>query len=177
MKKNLLLTVATFTFSTMIALNASAATQAITAAVNFITPLSIAVTTSPNFGNVAQITSTSASYTLSTAGVVTASGPGAAIYSGGTPAAAGNLTITGATTQSITVSTGGYTTSNNILASAATCKYNGGAIVTNCDAGFTASTPSTSTSTLLIGLTITPTGTPNFALTTTPGLTVTVNYN
>ena len=152
--------------------NTNAATQAISSSVNFITPLSISINNSPNFGNVAL--SPTATYVLSTAGSVTASGAGAATYSGSTPAA-GSLKISGSTTQGITISTGSYTVSNNATPSAATCRYNGGVIVTNCDAGFVGAAPGLNT-TLLIGLTI-ATSTNTSAGAATPGLTVTVNYN
>ena len=155
-----------------VAFNASAATQVLSSSVNFITPLSLSVNNAPNFGNVGY--STTATYILSTAGVVTGSGVGSAMYSGSTPAA-GSLKITGSTTQGVTISTGTYTISNGVTPSAATCKYNGGAVVTACDAGFTGTAPGANT-TLLIGLTIATSST-TVAGSATPGLTVTVNYN
>ena len=172
MKKTLLLSAAVIATSAIIAFNASAATQVVSSTVNFISPVSITLNTSPNFGNVGY--STTATYILSTAGVVTGSGVGSAMYSGITPTA-GSLKIAGSTTQGITISTGTYTVSNGVTPSAATCQYNGGAIVTTCDAGFNGSAPGLN-STLLVGLTIATSNT-TVAGAATPGLTVTVSYN
>ena len=172
MKKILFQSVAIIAISAFITFNASAATQVLSSSVNFITPVSISVNNAPNFGNVGF--STTATYVLSTAGAVTASGAGSAIYSGITPVA-GSLKITGSATQGITISTGTYTVSNGVTPSAATCKYNGGAVVTACDAGFAGTAPGANT-TLLVGLTIATSST-TVAGSATPGLTVTVNYN
>jgi hypothetical protein len=75
-----------------------------------------------NFGTVKAVTAST--YTITTAGVVSASGSGAALY--GTPAA-GSITIAGSTTSTVNISVGSYTASNGVTPSAATCAYNGGA--------------------------------------------------
>lgn len=104
------------------AVGASAATQSVTANIAFDTALSITKNSDINFGVVKALTADT--YTITTAGVVTAGGGAGNILSG-TPTA-GNLTIVGSATQLIDISVGSYTANNGVTPSAATCAYNGG---------------------------------------------------
>lgn len=101
--------------------DAWAVTQSVTANIAFDSALSLTKNADINFGTVkAGIADT---YTITTGGSVSAAGSGAALY--GTPTA-GNITITGSTSQPINISAGSYTANNGVTPQSATCSYNAG---------------------------------------------------
>jgi hypothetical protein len=149
---------------------AHAATQSVTANIAFDTPLTLTPVASIQFGTVKA--AQTGTYVINTAGAVTASSGGVWLY--GTPAA-GNLTVAGSATQTITISTGSYVASNGVTPSAATCKY-GSASAAACDSGLSVAAPGAST-TLLLGVQADADGTQAAASTATPSFTVTAVYN
>jgi hypothetical protein len=117
----------------------------VTANIAFDSPLTLTKTSDINFGTVlAGVTST---YTITTAGTVTASGSGQWLY--GTKSAA-NISIGGSTTSMINITIAGYTASNGVTPSNATCSYGGGAAAP-CTTITSAAAPGAG-KTLLIGL-------------------------
>jgi len=148
---------------------AYAATQTVTATIKFLTDLTIAQVTAPNFGYVkaAQV----GTYVLDTTGAITPSGGG--VVEGGVPAA-GNYLIKGSGSQIINISTGGYTVSGASTPSAATCKYGAGAAAACTLVGQAA--PTAGGTTLLMGLQIATTAAAIDGQTDTPSLTLTVVY-
>lgn len=148
---------------------AMAVTQSVTANIAFDTPLSITKNADINFGTVkAGVNDT---YTITTAGVVTAAGAGQTIS--GTPAA-GNLTIAGSTTQVIDISTGSYTANNGVTPSNATCAYNGGSAGA---CSLTSQAAPGAGKTLLLGVDATVAGSPAAGATAAPTFVVTVVYH
>jgi hypothetical protein len=107
---------------TCIPLNAKAVTQSVTANISFDLPLALTKVSDINFGTV--LASVADTYTITTAGVVSAAGSGATLY--GTPTA-GNITISGSSSQTVAISVGSYTANNGVTPQNATCAYNGGA--------------------------------------------------
>lgn len=154
----------------LIAADAQAATQSVTANVTFDAALTLTKVSDINFGIVKA--STAGTYVISTAGVVTPSGGGVVV--GGTPAA-GNITIAGSTTQTVAISTGSYVANAGVTPSAATCAYNGGAS-TACDTPLTAQTAPGAGKTLKLGVTAVSNGTSAAGTTAAPTFTVTVIY-
>lgn len=146
-----------------------AATTTVTATIKFVSDLTITQNTAPNLGYVQA--ATAGVYTLSTAGTVTPSGGG--VTQGG-PAAAGNYTIRGSASQAITISTSGYTASGASTPSAATCKYGAGSEVACTSVAGAA--PTTTGTTLLVGLTVTTTNAGTDGTTNTPSFSLTVVY-
>lgn len=104
-----------------LAMNANAVTQSVTANIAFDNAITLTKNSDINFGIVKA--STADTYTITTAGVVTAAGSGQVL--GGT-AAAGNITIAGSSTQTVAISVGSYTANNGVTPANATCAYNGG---------------------------------------------------
>ncbi len=156
--------------SVMTAGAAHAVTQSVTANISFDTPLSLTSVSSIQFGTVKA--AQAGTYVISTAGAVTPSGGGVWLF--GTPAA-GNLTVAGSTTQTITISTGSYVANGGVTPSAATCKY-GAAAAAACDGGQSVAAPGAST-TLLLGVQVVSDATPVAGSTSTPSFTVTAVYN
>jgi hypothetical protein len=154
----------------MTAGSAYAATQSVTADIAFDTPLTLTPVANIQFGTVkaAQV----GTYVISTAGAVTPSAGGVWLY--GTPSA-GQLTVAGSTTQTITISTGSYVAQGGITPSAATCKY-GAASAAACDGGLSVAAPGSGT-TLLLGVQAVSDVTPAAGATATPSFTVTAVYN
>jgi hypothetical protein len=148
--------------------DAMAATQPITVSISFDTPLTLTVVSNVSFGAVKA--GTASTYTITTAGAVTASGAGQWLY--GTKAA-GNITIAGSTTGTVNISVGGYTASGGVTPANATCAYNGGT-AGSCTIT-TAAAPGTG-KTLLIGVDAVVDGTQTTGSTATPTFTVTVTY-
>ena len=172
--KKILLVSAALASSALIATGASAATQSVSAGVNFISPLAISNVVNANFGSVtAGVASTK--YVLDTSGNVTvASGPGI-VVTGAKNAA--SFTISGSSTQTINISAGSYTANGGVTPSAATCKYGAGTAAACTAAAFsTAAAPAAGT-TLAMGLTITTTGNETGGTTANPSFTMTVVYN
>ncbi len=151
---------------------AYAADQSVTANVDFETALSLAKTADIEFGYVEALTS--GVYTISTAGVVSASGTGVIIDDA--TAQVGTIGITGSTTQTLSISTGTYAVNNGVTPSAAFCSYDGGA-AWSCDTpGTSLTAPGASGLDLDVGVTITADGTQAAASTAAPTFVVTVIY-
>lgn len=168
------------TFATTLALagivatatGAYAAVQQVTGTIAFDNAITITKNSDINFGIV--LANTADSYTITTAGVVSAAG-GATHLIGGTTAA-GNLTIKGSATQTISIQTGGYTAASGVTPSAATCSY-GGAAAVACDTAQTGlAAPTAAGTTLLLGLTVAADGTQAAGSTAAPTFNVTVIY-
>jgi hypothetical protein len=151
----------------MFSADAMAATQSVTSNISFDTPLTITPNQQINFGTVAA--GTAGTYTISTAGSVTTAN-GNWLY--GTKAA-GNLTIAGSTTDTISISVVSYTASNGVTPSNATCAYAGGAAGSCTLSGIAA--PGTG-KTLLLGVDATVDGTQAAGTSATPSFVVTVTY-
>ena len=150
---------------------AHAATQSVTANMAFDALLTLTKNNDINFGTVAALTS--GTYTISTAGVVTPTLGGIVI--GGTPAA-GQITITGSATQTISISTGAYVANNGVTLSGATCGYNGAAGVA-CDTPLTGlAAPGAGGRILRLGVQAAADGTQAAATSAAPTFTVTVIY-
>ena len=149
---------------------AFAATQNITANVNFDTALTITKTNDISFGLVKALQA--GTYTISAAGVVTPTAGGVVL--GGTPTAA-SLSIVGSTTQLIDISTGNYQVNAGVTPSAATCKYNAG-IEAACGTLTSQAAPGTG-KTLLVGVQIAADGTQGAGSTAAPTFDVVVNYH
>jgi hypothetical protein len=148
--------------------DAIAATQSVTVNVSFDTPLTLTVVSNVSFGAVAA--GVASTYTITTAGVVTATGSGQWLYGTKT---AGNITIAGSTTDTVNISVGGYTANGGVTPQNATCAYNGGA-AGSCTIN-TAVAPGAG-KTLLIGVDAVVSGTQAAGATATPSFTVTVTY-
>jgi hypothetical protein len=153
----------------LISSNALAVTQSVTANIAFDTPLGISKVADINFGTVKA--GVADAYTITTAASISHTGSGATVY--GTPAA-GNLSITGSTTQTIVISVGSYSASGGVTPSAATCNYNGGGAGTCALSGQAA--PGAG-KTLLLGVTATVDGTQAAGATAAPTFVVTVVYS
>jgi hypothetical protein len=140
-----------------------------TANISFDTPLTLTKKNDISFGTVkAGVADT---YTISTAGTVTAAGSGQWLYGS---QAAGNITIVGSTTQTLNISVGNYTASGGVTPANATCAYAGG---TAKPCAITAATaPGTTGKTLLIGIDARVDGTQAVGATEMPSFTVTIVY-
>lgn len=150
---------------------ALAATQNFTASVRFAAPLVLTKVADPNFGTLKA--GSAASYSLSTAGVVTTSGLGEVISTTGTQS--GQLTIAGSSLQTIDISAGNYTANNAVTPSNARCAYNGGGAVAGCSIS-NAVAPGAG-KTLLIGLDIAADGSQADGSTASPTFDVVVVYH
>jgi len=149
--------------------DALAATQSVTVNISFDTPLTLTKVSDISFGAVkAGVADT---YTITTAGVVTAAGSGVWLY--GTKAAA-NITIAGSTTDTVNISVGGYTANGGVTPANATCAYNGGG-AGSCTIA-SAAAPGAG-KTLLVGVDAQVSGTQVAGATAAPTFTVTVIYN
>ncbi|MES2906891.1 MAG: DUF4402 domain-containing protein [Pseudomonadota bacterium] len=148
---------------------AFAVTQSVTANIAFDTALTLTKNADINFGRVKAATADT--YTINTAGTVTAAGSGQ--YLGGTTAA-GNITIAGSTTQTINVSVGNYTANGGVTPQSATCAYNGGGAAACSLTGVAA--PGAG-KTLLLGVQAVVDGSQAAGTTAAPTFDVTVVYN
>lgn len=144
------------------------ATQSVTANIRFDTPLTLTKNADINFGSVSA--GVSDTYTISTAGAVTAAGSGQYLF-GAT--AAGNITIGGSSSQLINISAGGFTAQGGVTPQNAKCAYNGGASGSCTITG--AAAPGAG-KTLLVGVDAVVDGTQAVGATATPSFTVTVVY-
>ena len=149
--------------------DAMAATQSVTVNISFDTALTLTKVSDISFGAVKA--ATASTYTITTAGVVTATGSGVWLYGTKT---AGNITIAGSTTDTVNISVGGYTAQNGVTPANATCSYNGGA-AGSCT--IAAGVAPGAGKTLLIGIDAVVTGTQTAGTAATPSFTVTVVYN
>lgn len=148
--------------------DAGAVTQSVTANISFDSPLAITKNADINFGTVrAGVADT---YTITTAGSVSAAGSGAYLY--GTTSAA-SLTITGSTSQTISISVGGYTANGGVTPQNATCAYNGGS-AGSCSLSSVAAPGAGKT--LLLGVQAVVDGTQTGGSSAAPTFTVTVVY-
>jgi len=158
-----------------IARNAYAESQTMTAAVTFIAPLAISSVSQPTFGKLsAEVGETV--YVLNTSGLVSvSSGPGVAL--GGSPAA-GSMTISGSSTQTIDISASDLSnTAGGVTPSSVTCKYNGGDEVSCNDDSLNTATAPGSGKTLKVGLTIKTAEGQDDGDEATPSFNITVLYN
>jgi hypothetical protein len=149
---------------------AISATQSVTATMAFDVALSLNKVSDVSFGVVKA--STAGTYTINTSGNVTASSGG--VFLGGT-SAAGNLTISGSSTQTVAISTGSYLADHGVSLSSAICSYNSGT-ATTCDSGLTGQVAPGAGKTLKIGVTAVSDGTAGTGVTATPSFTVSVIY-
>jgi hypothetical protein len=169
--KNLMAGLSVAAIALMTVPSAWSASQSVTAHIAFDTPLNVSVNQNLDFGTVtAGVASTT--YRVSTAAVISnVSGPGAPLY--GT-IKAGNVTISGSTTNSVNIAVSSSAAgTNGSTVGNFTCDYNSGGSG-SCTIA-TGAAPAGG-KTLLIGADVTA---PNIAagLTDAPSLTVTVNYN
>lgn len=149
---------------------ALAATQSVTANIDFDTALALTKNQDIEFGIVKA--AQSGTYTISTAGVVTPTSGGEVI--GGTPQAA-DITIEGSATQTIDITANNYAAENGVTPSAATCSYDGGAEAA-CTTFSNQAAPDTGT-TLLVGVQVVADGTQTASETATPTFDIVVTYN
>lgn len=166
LKKILLASTLSFVFTN----SAFAVTQSVTANIAFDTGISITKNNDADFGTVQALTAET--YTLSTAGAVTAAGSGQII--GGTPAAA-SLTIVGSTTQAIDIAVNNYSAAaGGVTISNATCNYDSGG---SGSCALTAAAAPGAGKTLLVGLDAAVDATPIAGASATPTFDVVVTYN
>jgi hypothetical protein len=150
--------------------SAHAATLSVTANVAFETPLTLVQDAAINFGTLKA--ATSGTYVIDTNGRVTPSNGGALV--GGTPAP-GQITITGSSTQAISIGTSAFSADRGVTLSAASCNYDG-TMIANCDgAGLPA--PGGPGKILKLGATITADGTQAAGTTAAPAFVLSVVYN
>jgi hypothetical protein len=148
-----------------------AATQSVTANIAFDAPVTLNKTADINFGTMTALDAST--YHITTANVVTTTiGTGAHLY-GATNA--GSITIAGPAADTLTISVGGYTASNGVTPSNASCAYNGGAQVTPCT--YAAAVAPWAGKTLLVGVDVAADGTQAAGTAATPSFTVTVVAN
>lgn len=151
------------------ATSAYAATQNVTANIAFDSALTIVKNADIDFGVV--IEGVADTYTIDTAAVVTAAGPGEII--GGTPVA-GDLTISGSATQVIDISVANYVADNGVTPQNAICSYDGGAEA-DCNTLTGVAAPGAG-KTLLLGVEADVDGTQVAGDTAAPTFDVVVNY-
>jgi len=140
-----------------------------TANIAFDTPLTLTKKNDISFGTVAA--GVADTYTISTAGNVTAAGSGQWLSGS---KAAGNITIVGSTSQTLNISVGNYSASGGVTPSNATCSYAGSAAKPCAISAATA--PGNQGKTLLIGIDARVDGTQAVGSTATPSFTVTIVY-
>jgi hypothetical protein len=146
-----------------------AVSQSVTANIAFDTALTLTKNADINFGKVkAGVADT---YTIDTAGTVTAAGSGQ--YLSGTTAA-GNISISGSTTQTINISVGNYAANGGVTPQSATCRYNGD---TASACSRTGAAAPAGGKTLLLGVQAVVDGTQVAGATAAPTFDVTVVYN
>lgn len=153
----------------LVPVSAMAVTQTITANIAFDTPLTITPGNNIRFGTVSA--GVADVYTIDTAGSVTNPGAGQELY--GTQGA-GDVSISGSTTQAINISAGTYTANGGVTPSAATCAYG---IGTPGPCSLTAQAAPAGGTTLLLGVTATVDGTQAAGATAAPTFVLTVVYN
>ena len=168
MKRKLLSTALVLT-AIAFAAPAYAVTQSVTANIAFDNAITLTKNNDINFGLVKALTADT--YTITTAGVVSAAGSGAAI--GGTPQA-GSITIAGSSSQTVNISVSGYTANNGVTPQNATCAYNGGAAGSCTISG--AAAPGAG-KTLLVGVQAVVSGAQAAGTTAAPTFNVNVVYN
>lgn len=149
--------------------SANAATQSVTANMAFDSPVSLTPVQDIDFGTVAA--GTAETYVIDTAGTVTA-GTASNILYGSTQA--GEITVSGSTSQQVDISAGNYTANGGVTPSAATCKYGAGSEVA-CNTLTGATAPGAST-TLLIGVSATSNTSPTAGGSAAPTFDITVAY-
>jgi len=169
MKQKCALRLAVAAAALLFSADAMAATQSVTANLAFDSPLVLTKNSDINFGTV--IAGTASTYTITTAGTVTATGSGQTLY--GTKAAA-SITIAGSATDTVNISVGGYTAQGGVTPANATCAYNGGTAGSCTITGAAAAGTGKS---LLIGVDATVDGTQAAGAKATPSFTVTVTYS
>jgi len=152
----------------LLPVSAFGATMTMTANIAFDTPLGLTKKSDISFGTVkAGVADT---YTITTAGNVVAAGSGQIVSGSG---AAGNITITGSTTQTLNISVSGYTASNGVTPANAKCAYAGGT-AGSCNIAAVAAPGAGKT--LLLGVDAVVDGTQAPGATASPSFTVTIVY-
>lgn len=167
--KRILMGLSLFAAFLTLSQDASAVTQSVTANIAFDNAITLTKNADINFGIVKAATADT--YTITTAGVVTAGG-GAGNILGGTPAAA-NITIAGSATQTVAISAGSYTANNGVTPSAATCAYNGGG---SAACSLTAQAAPGAGKTLLVGVQVAASGAQAAGTSAAPTFVITVVY-
>lgn len=148
--------------------NAYAAVQSVTANIAFDTAISLTKNDDIDFGVV--VAGTADTYTIDTAGAVTAAGAG--VWLGGTPTV-GDITIVGSATQAVDITVGNYAANGGVTPANAQCSYDGGAEASCNMAG--AAAPGAG-KTLLIGVDAIVDGTQAAGATAAPTFDITVVY-
>jgi hypothetical protein len=167
--KNILAGLSVAAIALVMVPNAWSATQSVTANIRFDTPLNLNKTQDIDFKSVTA--GVADVYTISPTGTTSHSGSGAFLF--GVPQAA-SITVSGSTTQTMTIAASGYTASNGVTPSNATCKY-GAAAAGSCAIG-AAAAPGGGT-TLLVGADVSADGSQTAGTTATPSFTLTFTYN
>ena len=167
--KRFLMSLAVCTCFLALSHDAGAVTQSVTANIAFDNAITLTKNSDINFGIVRAATADT--YTITTAGVVTAGG-GATNLLGGT-LAAGNITIAGSSTQTVAISAGSYVANNGVTPSAATCAYNGGAAAA---CSLTAQAAPAAGKTLLVGVQVSASGAQAAGTSAAPTFVITVIY-
>jgi hypothetical protein len=143
-----------------------------TAAISFDNAVTMTLDNNLQFGTV---TAANNSTYKVTAGSVFSTVSGTGTQMPGTQTtAAGNVTIYGSASDTISISTGSIVNSAHVMLSAITCSYNGGAEAA-CSLS-TQAAPTGAGKTLLLGVTAAVSGSPPAGTSETPSFTVTVTY-
>jgi hypothetical protein len=143
-------------------------TQSVTASITFAAPMTLTKNADINFGTVTA--GAPGTYTITPAGVLSASEPGANLRS---TTSAGSITIAGSATQLINISEGSHTADGGVTLANVKCAYNGGASGSCTIIG--AAAPGAGR-TLLLGADVVVNGTQATGSTVAPTLTVAVVY-
>jgi len=140
---------------------------------SFITTISMSTTTAPSFGKLPAGLTAASTYAMTTAGVVTPTGTGAAVLSG--PPVVGNVLIKGSATQAISISATAGTASGGVSVTDAQCAYGGGASSDCFTTPLLGAAPGTAGTSLLVAPTISvPAAQAVGAV--TPALNIVVSY-
>ncbi|MDX9690321.1 MAG: DUF4402 domain-containing protein [Proteobacteria bacterium] len=145
-----------------------AATNSVVAHMVFSDALQIVNVTPINFGTL--LAGSAGTYVLSSSGAVTGTDQDAVL--GGTTGA-GSMTISGSSTQTISISTQNYQPDGGVTPSLATCSYDGGSEVPCALAG---QAPPSSGKLLLVGVTVNVDGTQAIGAVAEPSFDVVVSY-
>lgn len=155
--------------------SAFAVTQSVTANITFEAALTLTKNADINIGAVTALQANT--YTIDTAGAISVTGAGTGVSIGGT-ISAGDITIIGSTTQTISITDGNYSAAAggvSAVTSSATCKY-GAAAAVDCTGLAAQAAPGAGT-TLLIGVAVSADGTQAAGSTAAPTFDIIVNYS
>jgi hypothetical protein len=150
-----------------------ALTQTVSAKVRFVSPLTLTALQPLDFGNLKA--SQAGSYTLSTAGTVSASSGGELIS--GAPSA-GSITLSGSATQTIKINVTSYSPpADGVALTDATCNYNNSGEVPCNDDKLSNVALTKPENVLKIGATLITDNTSTEGKTATPSMTISIMYN